>query len=227
MPELKEKMERVEGTYNEVKEYSEKIYKHIKHIETDKEFASHALNYKIKGILFSLRKGKIFEEIIFRWKNLIEMQESIVKPEKKKLLVMQGICGSGKSSWIREHELGHYTICPDTIRLLYAAPNPTISQANDPFVWKDVFRLLDVRMKNGDFTIIDAVHAQEKSLKKYKKLCEQYDYEFEIKRFDITLEEALERDNNREDYRKVPHDVIERMYNKLNMKDLNTQESQL
>lgn len=223
MPELKEKLERVATIHEEVLSYARMIYKNIKHFETDKEFASHALNYKIRGILFKFRKSGSSGNLDMRWKSLVEMHESIVKPERKKLIIMRGIPGCGKSVWIRENELDIYTICPDTLRLMYAAPNPGIIQTNDADVWLDVFRFLESRMKNGDFTIIDGTHTQNKSLKRYNKLCEQYGYKLEIKRFDTTLEEALERDNKREEYKKVPHDVIERMYNQINVSEgLNT-----
>lgn len=216
MPELKEKLERVATIHEEVLAYARMIYKNIKHFETDKEFASHALNYKIKGILFKFRKSGGSSNLDIRWKHLVEMHESIVKPERKKLIVMRGIPGSGKSSWIMENELGIYVICPDTLRMLYAAPNPRIIQTNDAEVWITLGYMLESRMKNGDFTIIDGCHTKNKSLKGYKKLCENYGYELELKTFDISLEEALDRNNKREDYKKVPHDVIERMYSQLN-----------
>lgn len=38
------------------------------------------------------------------------------------LLVMRGIPGCGKSTWIKEHELEAYTLSPDNIRLLFSAP---------------------------------------------------------------------------------------------------------
>ena len=38
------------------------------------------------------------------------------------LVVTRGIPACGKSTWIEDQELGVYTISPDAIRLLYAAP---------------------------------------------------------------------------------------------------------
>ena len=221
MPELKEKMVRVAGVHEDVLSYARMVYSHIEHIETDKEFASHAMNYRVKSILFKFRKSGLGCKIDIRWKTLIEMYESIVVPVAKKLIVTRGVPGCGKSSWISENELDRYTICPDKLRLMYAAPNPKIIQTNDNMVWRNVYVMLENRMKNGDFSIMDCAHCRNRSLKDYKKLCKTYGYELEERIFDITLEEALERDRNREAFKRVPHDVIARMYEQLNPKVAN------
>lgn len=220
MPELTEKVEEVKKLYDEVKEYATMIYDNIKHIEDQREFAMHALNYQIRGILFNMRRGKQIDDMDIRYKKLEELHESIIKPEPKKLIVLRGVPCSGKSTWIKENGLELYTLCPDTLRLMYAAPNPTILQDNDATVWTTLGYMLSSRMRNGDFTIIDGAHTKDKSLRGYKNLCSQYGYELEIKRFDITLVEALERNDKREEYKKVPKDVITRMHKQLNPKGL-------
>ena len=215
MPELKEKMERVEEIHDEVMEYASKIYNNIEDIESDKEFALHALNYKIKGILFGLRKGRSLDYMDIRWKKLVELHDSIVKPVPKKLILLRGCPGSGKTSWVRENELQPYALDGDTLRLMFCSPNPHISQEYDNHVWGFLKRAVDERMKNGSFTIIDSVNCTEKYVNQYRKLCEENGFEFESKRFDIPLSVAIERNENREAYRRVPHDVIKKMHKKL------------
>ena len=95
----------------------------------------------------------------------------------KLLLVLRGIPGCGKSTWIKEHDLEEYTLSPDNIRLLYSVPELGldgkyhISSKCDKHVWNFLNERLEARMKNGDTTVIDATHTKESYLKDYKKLC--------------------------------------------------------
>ena len=83
------------------------------------------------------------------------------------LLVMRGIPGSGKSTWIEEHDLKQYTLSPYNIRLLYSAPELGldvkyhISAKCDKHVWAFLRERLEARMKNGEFTVVDATHTRE------------------------------------------------------------------
>lgn len=215
MPELKEKIKQVQNIYIEVKDYSELIYDKIKHIETQKDFAAEACDYEIRAVLFNLRKGIEFDDIDIKYNRLAEYHNSVKVAEKRKLIILRGVPGSGKSTWIKENNLEKFTLCPDTIRLMFSSPNPRINQDNDSTVWSILFEALENRMSNGDFTVIDAVHAKNKTLSAYKKLCEQYRYVLIEKRFDITLDEAVERNSAREEYKKVPVDVIMKMHDSL------------
>ena len=104
----------------------------------------------------------------------------------KILLVLRGIPASGKSTWIKERELEQYTLSTDNIRLLFAAPEQTpdgryaISSKYDKQVWAFFRERLEDRMKNGDFTVLDATHTKESYLKDYKKLCKEYNYRMVI-----------------------------------------------
>lgn len=48
----------------------------------------------------------------------------------KKLILMRGAPGCGKSTFIETYSLEKYTICPDTLRLFYS--NPTMSESGLP-----------------------------------------------------------------------------------------------
>lgn len=215
MPELQEKIIEVKKVYNEVKEYSKMIYSKIESIESQKEFASHALNHECRGILFALRKGMEFDNIDIKWKNLKEHHSSMVIPTSNKLIVLAGVPGCGKSTWVKELGLEHYVLCPDTLRLMFDSPNPYISQEKNAMIWGITYSMLVSRMSNGDFVIMDAVHATKKSLKEYKKYCETYGYDMKVIPFNISLEEALERNSLRETYKQVPEEVITRMHNQF------------
>ncbi|WP_334094285.1 AAA family ATPase, partial [Helicobacter typhlonius] len=99
------------------------------------------------------------------------------------LVLMRGIPASGKSTWIANMGLSEYTLSADSLRLMASSPvllpksknaidlestefakSQTldslaligINQQNDKQVWKLLFTLLEMRLKQGDFTIIDA-----------------------------------------------------------------------
>lgn len=138
------------------------------------------------------------------------------------LLVMRGIPGSGKSTWIKEHDLEAYTLSPDNIRLLYSAPELGldgiyhISSKCDKHVWNFLQERLEARMKVGDTTVVDATHTTESYLKDYKKLCKEYNYRMIVVDFSsIDLDTIKERNDNREGYKRAPEEVIEKMYERI------------
>lgn len=138
----------------------------------------------------------------------------------RKLIILRGASGCGKSTFIKNNDLENYTLSTDTIRLMYASPElgidykESISQFNNKKVWELLYTLLEERMKKGEFTIIDAVHAYaDESFSIYKKLAEKYRYRLYVLDFtDIPKEEVYERNKGREIYRQVPESSIDRVY---------------
>ncbi|ATV72588.1 2',3'-cyclic-nucleotide 2'-phosphodiesterase [Fusobacterium pseudoperiodonticum] len=134
------------------------------------------------------------------------------------LLLLRGIQASGKSTWIKENNLEPYTLSADNIRLNIANPVLTedgsyeISQKYNKVTWELLYKYLEMRMQNGDFTIIDATHSDLKLLNKYKDLASTYKYTMYCLEFDVPLEEALKRNKERDNYKYVPERVIERTY---------------
>ena len=103
----------------------------------------------------------------------------------RKLVILRGAMGCGKSSFIKEHNLERFTLSSDQIRLMFNSPqmnvyySEEIPQYNNEKVWELLYKILEERMKKGEFTIIDAVHAyNDESFTKYKKLAEKYRYRF-------------------------------------------------
>ena len=134
------------------------------------------------------------------------------------LLLLRGIQASGKSTWIKENNLEPYTLSADNIRLNIANPvlledgSYEISQKYNKVTWELLYKYLEMRMQNGDFTIIDATHSDLKLLNKYKDLANTYKYTMYCLEFDVPLEEALRRNRERDNYKYVPERVIERTY---------------
>lgn len=138
----------------------------------------------------------------------------------RSLVILRGSPGSGKSTWIKENHLEPCTISPDSIRTMVCNPtyeedklHPVISQANDNYVWSLLFEILEERMKRGDFTIIDATHSRQSDFTRYNQLCETYRYRKYVVSFtDVPLEECKKRNKQRDQYKWVPDEVIEKMY---------------
>lgn len=137
----------------------------------------------------------------------------------KKLLILNGVMGSGKSHYIKENNLEDFTLSSDELRIKMAGFDMSkngmiISSRKDRQVWKTLYTMLETRMEMGLFTVVDAMHLHTRDFKKYKELADLYGYEIYVKRFDkVSLEELLERNNNRESYKQISEDVIVKKYN--------------
>lgn len=137
----------------------------------------------------------------------------------RKLIILRGAMGCGKSTFIKEHKLETFTLSSDQIRLMFNAPQMNINyseeipQFNNKKIWELLYLILEERMKKGEFTIIDAVHASNESLTTYKKLADKYRYRLYILDFThLPKEEVYKRNANREKYKIVPNESIDRVY---------------
>lgn len=138
------------------------------------------------------------------------------------LLLLRGSAGCGKSTWIEQNGLKPYTLSADDIRLLCQSPlmqvdgTVGISQANDNVTWKTLFTLLEVRMQKGEFTVIDATNSKTSEMNRYKEMCNTYRYRIYCVDFtDIPIEEVKHRNANREPLKRVPDEVIDKMYSRF------------
>ena len=96
------------------------------------------------------------------------------------LIVLRGAPGAGKSTWIKKNHLEEYTLCLDTIRNMMVSPRMNhekgfldISFKQDSKAWQLLFELLEERMKEGELTVVDAVHSRPVDFSRYKALSEQ------------------------------------------------------
>ena len=93
---------------------------------------------------------------------------------------------------------------------------PSISQANDKTVWKILYDILEVRMQHGEFTVIDATNSKTSEMNRYKELCEAYRYRIYCVDFtDIPINEAKRRNAERDILKRVPDEVIDKMYSRF------------
>lgn len=138
------------------------------------------------------------------------------------LLLLRGAPGVGKSTYIEKNGLKPYTLCADDIRLLCQSPilsvngNTEITMSNDGTVWKTLFKLLEIRMQHGEFTVIDATNSKTSEIKQYKKLCQEYRYRIFLVDFtDVPIEECKKRNSLRTIVKQVPEAAIDKMYSRF------------
>lgn len=124
----------------------------------------------------------------------------------KYLIILSGLSGSGKDTWIKENRLEPYTLSSDDYRLKVTSFIPNlkghlyINQQYNKLAWKRLYEDLEFRMKHGELTFVNATHLTRDSIKPYKKLCDKYNYRMILVIFDTDLDTCLERDKYRAEY---------------------------
>lgn len=138
------------------------------------------------------------------------------------LLLFRGAPGCGKSTFIDQHGLRPYALSADEIRLMVSSPlmtrhgNMTFNPDNDTFVWRMLMQMLEKRMENGEFTVIDATNSKTSEMSKYKDLCNTYKYRiYCIDMTDLPIEVCKERNVQREPLKRVPEEAIDKMYSRF------------
>ena len=128
------------------------------------------------------------------------------------LVIMVGIPGSGKSTLAKEIAYDvNEIVSTDKIRGEINGSEASQSNAND--VFKEFHRRIEEKLKNGELAIADATSIQEYSRHNLYNIAQKYSRPISIIIMNISLEQCLAQNNKRE--RKVPEDVIKRMFNDL------------
>lgn len=130
-----------------------------------------------------------------------------------KLLILQGIPASGKSTfakqWVEEDPKTRVIVNRDSIRRglgVYWVPS------RENLVSDIEYSIVHHGIKHNYDICLDSTNLNPNYLNQWLLLADKYEYEIEYKKFDISLEEALERDKNREF--PVGEKVINQFYNK-------------
>nr|DAE82955.1 MAG TPA: RNA ligase [Caudoviricetes sp.] len=136
----------------------------------------------------------------------------------RQLFILRGFSSSGKSSWVKENGLTHFTLSSDDYRLKLSSPvynlntgRYGISQKVNTQAWKNLFSDLEYRMSHGELTIVDATHLTRKSIKTYQELCKKYFYRMTVIDFDKSKEDCISDDKLRTDCSHVGEKVISKM----------------
>ena len=135
----------------------------------------------------------------------------------KTILMTRGTPGCGKSTWIEQNGLEPYSINYDKIRLLFSSPrlnlngNIEINQSVNKRVFDFVNELVEQRMKNGEFIVLDGTHSRKKDFDFVRKMSKKYSYRIVCVDFtDVPINVIKMRNGFRESYKKVSDSVIEK-----------------
>jgi len=129
-----------------------------------------------------------------------------------KLIMTQGLPGSGKSYWARQQK-NFAVVEKDQIRLELAKKGWTWSPEREKAdVIPERDRQIEECLAQGVSVISSDTNLQREHKVQLSKLARRYNAHFETVRFDVPLEVCLERNQARETGR-VPDNVIKTMYN--------------
>ena len=137
-----------------------------------------------------------------------------------KLILTVGISASGKTTWAEKQKYEHsgnntININRDGIRFNIVQPGSDWStykfnEKNEKRVSEIELMVAEKVLKFESNIIISNTNLNPKTREFWKKFAEEHDYEFEIKEFPITLEEAIKRDRLRQNG--VGEQVIRKQY---------------
>lgn len=142
------------------------------------------------------------------------------KLTNKKLWIMCGIPGSGKSTWIAQNkdffEGTTNVVSRDKIRFALLDDNDDYFSREDD-VWANFVRESKASLKLYENTILDATHISVGSRKKILNALKNNLKDIEINAFvfDVSLETALQRNSNRTGRAYVPESAIRRMKSQM------------
>lgn len=139
-----------------------------------------------------------------------------VEMNKKKVYLMCGVPGSGKSTWIKENldkfEGTTKVVSRDKIRFAFLENSTSLDYfSREKEVWNEFIKQIKESIIFNDNTIIDATHLTKRS--REKVLVHLENCYITIVWVKVPLETALARNEKRTGLEYVPPRVIEKMYN--------------
>ncbi len=135
------------------------------------------------------------------------------------VVILQGLPGSGKSTFIQENGLEPFVISLDTFRMLYdsiiAKDGQWTIRQDNPLIYKQFEECLSYRLQHKVPTIIDNTNVRSKDVGHYVELSQEAGMPLYILPFDVPYSECIKRNESRPDYKVVPQSAMERMYQSL------------
>ena len=137
------------------------------------------------------------------------------------LIVLRGLPGCGKSTWVKEHGLEKCVLSTDDLRVQFMLTDNKslneIEQKYDGPMFSMFYKQLELWMEYKLLVVVDATHLTTSSIAKYHKYVKKYNYRTIVVDFTfIPVEECKKRNAARESYKVVPEEVIDRMVEDMN-----------
>lgn len=129
-----------------------------------------------------------------------------------KVIFCQGIPGSGKTTWAKaycEKNTDWVRVSRDDLR--NSRGRYWLPKDEDIIIAWEI-KMIEIALAFNKNVIIDATNFNKQHVRKIKERLDADNVEFETKRFDVSLEEAIKRDLKRPN--SIGADVIMRFYNK-------------
>lgn len=121
---------------------------------------------------------------------------------ERKMILLRGVQGSGKSTFVKENNLEEFTMSMDLLRghILPLAHNGDYyltSQVENRFIYEKFMELLEFRLRLGGNVVIDNLNLTKSNIKNYEKLAYRYGYEITVINFEVDEEVLHERNEAR------------------------------
>jgi len=136
----------------------------------------------------------------------------------KKILVLRGLPASGKSTFakqlVKENPSLYKRINRDDLREMFDSYH--LSRDNEKFAKRVRDLLIKEALRDGKHVIVDDTNLSQKNINRITQLADEHrkktgeKVEVEVKEFEVSLQEALERDAKRE--KRVGERVIRKMH---------------
>lgn len=137
----------------------------------------------------------------------------------RKLVLLRGAPGSGKSTFAQQMGWEYHTLSMDQLRLNRRAPELSsdgrlqISQDENPAVAKEFFHLIGNKMGRGEFVVVDTQLANRP--KDILKLAEDHNYKVCVVDFSsMPIEQVRTQNAGRPEVKRVSAKIIEDFYKK-------------
>lgn len=141
--------------------------------------------------------------------------------ESRRLILMRGAPGSGKTSLINDSGLFNYAISLDELRKLLAAEeNYKLPISVNKEAYALLYSILETRVKKGKLIILDAVNASIVNIKDSLDLAERSGYEIAYFQMQTSLEDCLKNNLYKPYYKRVSEETIKMAYNTIETTNL-------
>ena len=137
--------------------------------------------------------------------------------KQKNLVILSGIPGSGKSTWLRNHlGEGDAYVSRDEVRFSIIGDDEDYF-SHETEVYDKFITEIEEKLNSGKRVFADATHINWASRRKLlERIHDKENIDIDVYVFETPLEICLERNEQREGRARVPKSVIKRMFFQAN-----------